>query len=237
MTTLGNREKITYINPYPTVYLWYLDHVCQRWLIKPFRVCFDQFLCSFYPTTLEIKSLLKWRLKSISKAFIALIGAVVMLPLSLVGFLLWWLFQWSKQPYRMSVLDCHNQNDLFKRQHSKNLKCTFATTNLCLLYECVCRFNNMTSPALRAKAVGQRIKESQSCKSIHFNNFTTSIPYVDQEGKKQKVALSNNRGSLCDKKLHSDTIASKVNERGGILEHKIIQEFPLVDILIIQVPF
>ena len=157
------QSRIIYINPYPVLIFYYIDHICLLWLMKPFIYFADKFLSSFFPTTLEIRHLYEWIVRRISTLILSAILVVVTFPLAVIGFMIWISIQWMKQPYRQSICIANMQKDHHSSKPSyNNAQCySFATANICLLREFLCRFNNQTSPRSRAKKIGSRIRHSQ----------------------------------------------------------------------------
>ena len=214
-----------HINPYPNTFLWYLD----SFTLLLMRIgSADTFVSCFIWTTEELKT--PWR-----RMFYAMLAAPLYLafflafyPITFIAFLLWLTFQHKKTPYRrierINLLPYH-----------RTVKDTygFATMNLCLLVECLARFNNNSDNAGRAKEIGRRLKTQQM--RVHINtgdekrNSTSNDTYhttYHSDANKNNIDMQN-RG----------TSGNVLQGKAQDFNHSVLEEFPAVDVLIIQEAF
>lgn len=227
--------KIHYVNPYPVLLLQYVDEICQTLLMRPCRLFFDQFLSSFFPTTLEVKNIFWWRFKRIPVVFISIGGTLTLLPFFITGWLIWLSIQWIKEPYRLSICQNKKQSSLLLNEQNigGNLNYRIATTNLCLLPEFLCRFNNQTSPELRAKLIGERLVHSQLLKE-NKNHYQNGYSSVINSKNIEKVVLKES-APLNGVKKHVHFKRQESLNNNIDIEHSVLTEFPKVDILFVQV--
>lgn len=121
--------------------------------IHPFRISADYVFSSFVQITREQQSCFLKVPKYLMIVPLALLGAIVMMPLAIVALLVWMLIQHKRKPYRFSYVD----------GAGSTFKMTFgiATANICLLPECGSRFNNLFNTRWRAQEIGRRIVQQQ----------------------------------------------------------------------------
>ena len=200
------------LNPYNSDFLVLLDSICLLGL-KSFRLPLDSFLSSFGPTTTERKHFTRFILKRMLLIPLLITFILVTLPLAIVAGAIWLTFQHKKTPYRISVnRDCEDNH----KGESVNGGFTFATTNLCLLQQCLSRFNNQTDPFGRSKRQGIRIAQQQ----LHVRSLLQKNINSDNHFEKHMEGTMQKNGYTKETS----------HENGAVFE-----EFPPIDILLIQV--
>lgn len=132
---------------------------------------------------------------------LAVLGFLLTIPLGILALLVWISIQHKRKPYRYSYVNgvCTS----FKTNYG------IATTNLCLLPECVSRFNNLFNSKRRATEIGRRIVEQQ----LKYENDNNS-----------------NEAAQCHEHYYHKHMAD-------VFHHDISETFPCMDFLLVQEAF
>lgn len=160
--------KISYQHPYPNEVLNLLDRIAVR-LTYTYGLMFDVFLGCLIHTTKELQK--PYLLIHVYLFFLPLsvIGLILALPILLIGFSVWFSIQWMKTtPYRYSYVQFGDENK------ELILKATYScmTTNLCLLPESLCKFNNLDRPMQRATVLGNIIANGKKDSAVKEKGAT-----------------------------------------------------------------
>lgn len=159
--------EIVNVSPFGTKFLTLWDDICRN-AIRIFSGSLDTLLACFMPTTRELKRPLQ------CYASIALVlpfwtlCTILTLPIGVIFMILWLPISSFRIPYRYSYV----KNTPIPHRKGEY---TCATTNVCLLYECLTRFNNQQDTFYKAVKIGQNIAQQQE-------NKEKGIPFDSSNG-------------------------------------------------------
>ncbi len=157
-----SKDDIEDLNPYPnSVYHW-IDRITHH-MMRPWRYSMDAALSCLIPTTKEMQTF-HWVLVRIMIVFpITFAISFIVLPLGILGMAVWIIICDKRTPYRISRCKLLPKPPTLKKTYS------IGTANLCLLQECLSRYNNLTHTYQRADEIGQRISDQQMKEEVHVH--------------------------------------------------------------------
>ena len=201
---MGRKRDVCRVNPYSNSVLHTLDEICL-FLLRLGRLPLDEILSALGPTTIERKRIWRWIFSRMLLLPLMCVLLCLSMPFVLTGTLVWLSFQHKKTPYRISIKQRDVRN--FARDQTQF---SFATANVCLMQQCLCRFNNQKDPSGRATKQGQRFVENQNL--------------VAAASKLHNIAGGD----------------SSVLQRNGFsaksaVDHRVLDAFPRLDMLLLQV--
>ena len=194
------RSDIIYVDPYSNSLLYTLDEIAL-YLLRLGRLPLDEILSAFGPTTIERKRINRWILIQCLWLPLMLVLLVFSLPFVTLGAVIWLSFQHHKTHYRLSI-----KSKSADTVQSSQSTFSFATANVCLMQQCLCRFNNQKDPKARARRQGDCISQQQKQRALYSCKNATDTMDLETNG-----LITGNK------------------------PHRVVEEFPQLDLLLLQV--
>ncbi len=225
----SRNSRMTEGNPYPNMILYFVDELSCT-CASCNSVIIDKLACCCIFSAKEKKHLLRTVLYKLLCFPVLFLFFLMTLPVGVIGLGMWWCVSWFRKPYRTSF----NPDAPVLNKEMEHY--SFASANVCLGYEALCKFNKMGSPRARAEIIGKNISNQQvqaKIKELAKPDKWQTLKGVDISTVKANPNLSAN--GTPSQNADGSSFGLKFKFESDLpLCHEIKTELPVVDVLCIQ---
>ena len=234
--------QITEENPYPSKLLNYMDYVAVEGM-KVFKIPMDITVSCLYLTTEEKKIWYFYLYRFIIIFPIGFMFMVLTMPINILAFALWLTIHKKRKPYRLSYCGTSRRT---LEVHKLKRNYGFLTTNVCLMPECMGRFNNFKNSDVRCQKMGEILARKHVTNSKDSHIIDMEEEGVDKNHNKadQNVQSSNilmNNGYSVGSFIHEWSQSSTTiipedtgHRVGPDFDVSVLSHMPDVDLILLQ---